>query len=192
MTIPATPASWAGITQQHAALDAALRAYKAAPNPLTLLRLNQSAIPLLNTAEKQTWRPVPDTATEGTTLPCDFAAIRVVCDRRLEWPDIGRLTGCVAYALKATLAGEELGEPSVEFACSPGGNVAFTVVEFAYDASRSIRTEPDPIEAFRIAREYLLNGGTPVRTTNREGPGTQGTRLVEGLSAPCAVTFYVR
>lgn len=172
--------------------DAAAQAYKAAPDALSLLRLNQSAIPLVNAAQETPWRLVPDGTTGATLLACDFAAIRIVCDRRLEWPNIGRLAGCLAYALKATLAGEELGEPSVEFACSPGGLVAFTVVEFAYDASRSIQTEPDPIEAFRTAREYLLNGGTPVRTTNREGPGTQGTRLVEGLSVPCALTFYVR
>lgn len=172
--------------------DEAARAYKSAPDARTLLRLHQSAIPILNAAQETPWRPVPDGTTGSTLLACDFAAIRVVCDRRLALPDIGRLAGCLAYALKATLAGEELGEPSVEFACSPGGSVAFTVVEFAYDASRSIRTEPDPIEAFRMAREYALTGGTPVRTTNREGPGTQGTRLVEGLSAPCATTFYVR
>lgn len=172
--------------------DAAAQAYKAAPDALRLLRLNQSAIPLLNAAQETPWRAAPDGMTGDTLLACDFSAIRVVCDRRLDLPDIERLTGCLAYALKATLAGEELGEPSVEFACSPGGSVAFTVVEFAYDAARSIRTEPDPIEAFRIAREYLQSGGTPVRTTNREGPGTQGTRLVEGLSVPCTVTFYVR
>jgi len=177
--------------------DAAAQAYKAAPDARTLLRLHQCALPLLlNAAPQETpWRRVPDGTATGDSLllACDFTAIRVVCDRRLDWPDIGRLAGCLAYALKATLAGEELGEPAVEFACSPaGGSLAFTVVEFAYDASRSIRTEPDPIEAFRVAREYLLSGGTPVRTTNREGPGTQGTRLVEGLFSPCSLTFYVR
>jgi len=176
--------------------DAAAQAYKAAPDARTLLRLHQCALLLLlNAASQETpWRRVPDGTTTGDSLllACDFGAIRVVCDRRLNWPDIGRLAGCLAYALKATLAGEELGEPSVEFACSPGGSVTFTVVEFAYDASLSIRTEPDPIEAFRVAREYLLSGGTPVRTTNREGSGTQGTRLVEGLSIPCSLTFYVR
>ena len=67
---------------------------------------------------------------------------------------------------------------------------AFTLVEFAYEARLSEHTAPGYAEAFAKAREYI-RGGTPVRTTNKAGAQTQGTRLVEGLGA-VNLSFYVR
>jgi hypothetical protein len=59
--------------------DEAATAYKAVPDALSLLRLNQSALPLLNAAQETPWRPVPESSSGGSTLlACDFSAIRVV------------------------------------------------------------------------------------------------------------------
>ena len=187
--------------------EAAVIAYLATPNPLTLLALNKRAIPLMEAIPTmQAWRPVSD--QNGTSLVCDFTAIRVICDRKLEGAEVNRLSGCLAYALKATLAtgDDALSEPHVEFAQTPIDSpvpLTLTLLEYAFDASRTIRTDPDPTAAFSLARQYILEG-TPIRTTDREGVGTRNTRLLEGIGSstgmsspgmfgmPCNVTFYVR
>ena len=108
---------------------------------------------------------------------------------RLGQEEVRRFCGCLGYALKATLAGDELGEPEV---CYPaaGGAIAFTVMEFAWDSQSTTRTDPNYSEAFSKAREYIF-AGTPLRTTDREGKGTKDTRLVEGI-ALCNLSFFLR
>ena len=44
--------------------------------------------------------------------------------------------------------------------------------------------------AFVLARDYTFNG-SPLRSTNRAGIGTRGTRLVEPI-APCSLAYAVR
>lgn len=173
------------VTLTAAPFEQALASYKAAPNPHTLLSLNKAAIGYMVSKRESVWKPV---ASEP--LACDFAAIRVVVDRALSADDVGRLSGCLAYALTATLAGDTLGEPSAEMATSDNG-VSFTCIEYAYNAASTVRTNPDAKLAFKTAREYIRDG-TPVRTTDREGAGTRNTRLVEGISAPANVSFFVR
>lgn len=183
--------------------EEAVAAYVAAPNPLTLLCLNKRAIPLMEVVpQAKPWRPVPAKATATTagdlSLACDFTAIRVVCDRELDGREVNRLCGCLAYALKATLAtgDEALSEPQVQFARTPEDSPArltVTLLEYAFDARRSIRTDPDPIAAFAAAQDYIRQG-TPLRTTDREGVGTKNTRLLNGIGGgvPVSVLFYVR
>lgn len=173
------------------AFTQAVQTYQASPNPLTLLRLNQSAMPLMESAKQQAWKP----ADGSVPLACDFVAIRAVCDRRLADAEVSRLSGCLGYALRATLATEEkaLSEAHAKYTCvSDGSGPCFTVVEWAYDSRFTIRTDPDPKAAFDTARQYLSDGGSPVRSTDREGPGTKGTRLTQGLDEPANVAFYVR
>ena len=186
--------------------EAAVAAYVATPNPLTLLALNKRAIPLMEAIPTlQPWRPVSE--QNGPQMSCDFTAIRVICDRKLDDAEVNRLSGCLAYALKATLAtgDDALSEPHVEFAETPIDSpvpLTFTLLEYAFDASRTIRTDPDSTAAFAAARQYILEG-TPIRATDREGVGTRNTRLLEGIgnnigmpgpsmSMPCNITFYVR
>lgn len=170
--------------------DQAILAYKAQADPLTLLLLNKSAIPLME-AQDRAWKPAD--GPEALSPECPFTALRVLCDRRLDDGQVQRLAGCLGYAFQATLNGPELSAPTaarVEPPAGSGVRAAFTLVEFAYDACLSGRTAPDYAEAFAKAREYV-QGGTPVRTTNKAGSGTQGTRLVEGLGA-VNLSFYVR
>ncbi len=172
-------------SQTIAQYDAAVRLYADAPSAETLLNLNRHALPLLNAVQGPAWRAVdgPD-AFAGS-----FTRIRVVCDRRLSDDEVTRLAGCLAYALRATLAGDDMGEPEAAHALISGG-AAFTIMEADYDSDSSIRTDPNPAQAFIAARLFILEG-TPLRCTDRAGRGTTGTRLVEGI-APCNLTFYVQ
>ena len=136
------------------------------------------------------WRQVSFLPNE--TVSYDFTAIRVVVDRRLVEDDVVRLARCLGYALKATLVGEELGEPSASYtAGEEDDGLVFTLVEFSYNAKSSTRTKPDAKLAFEVAREYIRDG-SPIRTTDREGPGTMNTRLAEGILVPANLTFYIR
>lgn len=178
-----------------AAFDKAGSDYKAAPNAHTLLSLNKAAIPLMSQVVRdKPWKMVGSATIgdTGSTIACDFTAIRVVADVRLDAVNIMRLAGCLGYALKATLVGDELGEPSASYAqTKEDTGVMFTLIEFAYDASSTARTRPDVRRAFEVARDTILNG-SPIRTTDREGAGTRNTRLAEGITAPANLTFYVR
>ena len=170
--------------------DRAILAYKAQADPLTLLLLNKSAIPLME-AQDHAWKPAD--GPEALSPECPFTALRVLCDRRLDDSQVSRLAGCLGYAFQATLNGPELSAPVAARVDPPAGSgirAAFTLVEFAYDARLSGRTAPDYVEAFAKAREYVQDG-TPVRTTNKAGSGTHGTRLVEGLGV-VNLSFYVR
>jgi len=170
--------------------DQAVLAYKAQADPLTLLLLNKSAIPLLD-AQDRAWKSTDDPEALSPERP--FTALRVLCDRRLDDSQVQRLAGCLGYALRVFLNGPELSAPTaarVEPPAGSGVRAAFTLVEFAYNARLSGRTAPDYAEAFAKAREYV-RGGTPVRATNKAGSGTQGTRLVGGLGT-VNLSFYVR
>ena len=173
------------------AFDKAQAAYQAAPNAHTLLSLNKAAIPLMiEVPQDKPWRQV--SFLPNDTLSCDFTAIRVVVDKRLVEDDVQRLAKCLGYGLKATLVGEELGEPSASYtAGEEDDGPVFTLVEFAYNAKSSTRTKPDAKRAFEVARDYIKNG-SPIRTTDREGPGTMNTRLAEGILVPANLTFYIR
>ena len=170
--------------------DQAIAAYKAQADPLTLLLLNKSAIPLMDVQE-HAWQSIDDPAVLDPDHP--FTAIRAVCDRRLDDAQVEQLSGCLGYALQAILAGPELSLPSVVRLEAPAGSgvrATFTLVEFVYDARLSGRTAPDYVEALAKAREFIRDG-TPIRTTNKAGTGTQGTRLVEGLGA-IGISLFVR
>ena len=66
------------------------------------------------------------------------------------------------YALQAALCGEELSVSDVTYWHDEYGRIT-TIAQYAYDSTKSIRTEPDFPESFRQARQYVAEG-TPVRT----------------------------
>ena len=170
--------------------DQAILAYKGRADPLTLLLLNKSAIPLMD-IQDNAWKLTDELEVLSPEHP--FTAVRVLCDRRLDAGQIERLAGCLGYVFQAVLAGPELSAPCVarvQPAAETDIRAAFTVVEFTYKARLSGRTAPDYAEAFAKAREYI-RGGTPIRTTNKAGAQTLGTRLVEELGA-VNLSFYVR
>ena len=146
--------------------------------------------------------PQPLTFDRSPVLTCsnspdaflhDFAEIRVLVERRLNEEEVTRLSGCLGYASRQTLAGEDLSEPSgFLLSTFPADGRQATVLEYAYDSTKSRRDDPDYALAFALAlaQEYAF-AGTPVRSSKRAGAGTKGTRLVEGI-APCHLSFFVR
>ena len=120
----------------------------------------------------------------------DFYEIMVVvAGRGLSLEQANRLAGCTGYALRVTLAGEELPEPTVTYWREEDGLVT-TILEFAYDSTKSIRSDPDHVAAFDTMRAYISDG-TPIRKTDRAGSGTRGTRLLDGLG-DFPIALYVR
>lgn len=114
------------------------------------------------------------TKTDG-----DFSRVRVEVNRILDDEGVQRAAGCVGYALAKNLRGETLGEP--ENVTRKHGVTSF---ECYYDSTKARAWNFD--EAIEEAVEFILEG-TPVRITNRSGPNTQGTRLVEGVGASARV-----
>ena len=141
--------------------------------------------------ESDTANPTDDSAWRrvdaANAFDGPFDAIRVVTAGHLDPVEIVCVLGCLGYALQAMLAGDEVGMPVVSYVVKHG-RVTATILEMFYDSESTIRTEPDPAEAFQLARQYVAEG-TPSRKTSRSGP--MGTRLVEGIGAR-DIGYYVR
>jgi quinol monooxygenase YgiN len=121
-----------------------------------------------------------------------FYEIRVEISLLFTLDELQQISGCLGYALREQLAGEPLSDYRFEVK-----DKRITVLEYYYDATKSQRDDPDFIEAFRKAEQYILEG-TPIRKTDRAGRGTKGTRLVEGVGKTfpkdvnVEIEFYVR
>lgn len=114
----------------------------------------------------------------------DFDTITLRVGRVLSDAEVAQVGGCLGYALRVHVAGEDLGEP--ESVTRAGGQ---TVIHYWYDSTKAQRSDPDPQHAFQVAAGFMAEG-TPVRRSNRAGPGTAGTRLIEGIG-PVALAFTV-
>ncbi|GGB68750.1 hypothetical protein [Deinococcus soli (ex Cha et al. 2016)] len=111
----------------------------------------------------------------------DFYTLGLLIERRLTADEALRAAGCLGYAL-AKMNGETLGEP-VSMVFTP----ASTYLTFWFDSTKCHRSSYSFEEAFAEAAR-MIEQGTPVRTTNRAGAGTAGTRLVQGIG-PVALTL---
>lgn len=114
----------------------------------------------------------------------DFDTLGVWVGRALTPEEVERVSGCIGYALRSTLAGESLSEP-VSVWPSNGG----TYLTYWFDSTKSQRDDPDLMGALRLAGD-MVQAGSPIRKTNRAGQGTAGTRLVQGIG-PVDVAFEV-
>lgn len=118
------------------------------------------------------------------TIRPDFpTAVRIEASRPLTDGDVHRLDHLVAYALAATLRGAKPGKPERD-----------TDWSFLLDLDTSTSTRTHPMRAlddFEANLHAWLLHGSPARTTDKAGPGTAGTRAVEGLGDPdLALTIY--
>lgn len=116
----------------------------------------------------------------------NFERIRFRCRRCLNDMEVARVCGALAYALRATLAGDDLSLPvlMLDF------RQHHTNLYFQWDSESSIRSEPDFVAALETAVRFIEEG-TPIRLTNRAGCGTFGTRLFDGIGR-CDVEIHVR
>ncbi|WP_034419464.1 hypothetical protein, partial [Deinococcus frigens] len=114
----------------------------------------------------------------------DFGTITLRVGRILTETEVAQVGGCLGYALRVYVAGEDLGEPE---------GVAYrdgqTVIRYWYDSTKAQRSDPDPQHAFQVAATFIFEG-TPVRRSNKAGPLTAGTRLIDGIG-PVALAFSV-
>lgn len=149
---------------------------------LALLQTPVQTLPYLSLSPRCDWISVdsPD------AFLSDFYEIRVVIGKYLSAEEVERVAGCIGYALRQELAGEDLSDPHVIQSFRAGQ----TILLFGYDSTKSRRDDPDADAAFALCGRYIVEG-TPVRTTNRAGAGTKGTRLVSGIGA-CPMEFAVR
>lgn len=118
--------------------------------------------------------------------PGGWKEIRAVFDRELTIGEALRAAGAIGYALREHLDGESLSLPQIAVTERPDR----TVLLFDYDSTLARRGVPDSAEAFIAAGQYIVEG-SPLRATDRQGNGTSGTRLCEGIG-PVRVVFYVR
>lgn len=114
----------------------------------------------------------------------DFYDFRVHVNRILSEDEVMRASGCIGYALKQHIKGEELSLPEVTYIPNA------TLLDFHYDSTKTQSDDPDFGLAFFDAETYVREG-TPIRKTNRAGAGTKGTRLVEGIG-DCEVRFLFK
>lgn len=124
---------------------------------------------------------------ESTFIPAvhdDFDTLALTVNRVLTPEEVAQVSGCLGYALRVHIAGESLSDP-VTVVRSPDS----TLITWWYDSTKGQRSDRDPESALFAAAD-MIREGTPVRRSNRAGPGTAGTRLVDGIG-PCALAFAV-
>lgn len=115
------------------------------------------------------------------SIPQDFQMFTVRFPRILSADEISRASGCIGYALRQTICGEDLSEPETSV------RQGQTVLSYFFDSTKSRRDSPDFESAFELAASYVVFG-TPVRKTNKAGPRTCGTSLVDGIG-PVGMVF---
>jgi hypothetical protein len=118
--------------------------------------------------------------------PGDWYEVKAIFSVYLSDKEAWTASGCIGYALRQVLCGENLSEP-LRIKRSGDGK---TSVRYGYDSTKSQRDDCHDSEAFDLAARYVVEG-SPVRSTDRAGTGTKGTRLCEGVGQ-VGVEFYVR
>lgn len=102
--------------------------------------------------------------------------MRFQANRELTEDEKQQFAGLIGYAYRSAVRGEPIGSPISD---SP---YSFVV---SADTTKSRRDDlGQALEEFEDLLPEIVQDGSPVRTTNRSGPGTEGTRLVEGLNDP--------
>jgi hypothetical protein len=118
-----------------------------------------------------------------------FDSIRVVItdiNLPLNTDQINRVSGCLGYALRAIIRGEQGGLSLPQVSTN---DCRMCVIDYFYDESKTASDDPQVEKCFEIAARYIQEGSY-LRKTNKEGPGTKGTRLVDGIG-PCKVEFLL-
>lgn len=113
----------------------------------------------------------------------DFYHLRVEADRDLDEDSLLTLSGLTGYAWVCTIKGERLGESLADTDRS---------VIFYADSTKSCSDDIIiAFEEFYALLDIMVREGSPVRKTNNAGPGTKGTRLIEGLDEDVKITLWV-
>lgn len=119
---------------------------------------------------------------DGENFPDAPYAIRLEANRPLSDEEIKTAARALGYAYRSTVAGESLSDPTRDSSHS-----------FALHADTTKSRRDDlgvALDDFHETLPGTLRDGSPVRTTDRAGRGTKGTRLTEGLNDP-DLTFEI-
>lgn len=106
--------------------------------------------------------------------------MRIQASRPLTDAEVQRVAQLTGYQHRSTLNGEGLSDPD---RC---GNASVLV---GTDNTKSSGRK-SMFDEFEDGLEGTLQDGSPVRKTDRSGPGTKGTRLVEGFGKDVSFTLY--
>ncbi|MGY6496628.1 MAG: hypothetical protein ACXIUP_00200 [Microcella sp.] len=119
-------------------------------------------------------------------VPDEPTALRVQVDRSLSDDERAALNDAVRYALNAAHRGAAGEDPWSDTSAS-------TVVEVNLAENRTRSKDSERFALFERRVRHLLEHGSEVRTTDRSGPGTRGTRAIEPWAKPPRfVVFYDR
>lgn len=108
--------------------------------------------------------------------PREPYAMRFQANRPLTSSETAIVAALVGYAYRAEVRGEAMDLPAQD-----------TPYSFIVGADTTKSRSDDlgqALQRFEAALPALLRDGSPVRTTDRAGAGTKGTRLVPGLRDP--------
>lgn len=106
--------------------------------------------------------------------------MRLQASRALTDEEVAKVAQLTGYAHRKTLNGEGLSDPERD------GNAA---VILSTDNTKSYGRKTQ-FGSFEDQLPSILRDGSDIRTTNRSGPDTKGTRLVEGLGDSVTFTLY--
>lgn len=105
--------------------------------------------------------------------------IRIQANRELTDNEVEPLASMTGYIFAKAGRGEGVGYPDRD------SNRSFTI-----GAETTKGRVYRNLYKFEEALPSLVYEGSPVRTTNRSGPGTEGTRLIEPLNSELKVEIY--
>lgn len=106
--------------------------------------------------------------------------MRIQASRPLSDAEVQKVAQLTGYQHRSTLNGEGLSDPD---RC---GNASVLV---GTDNTKSAGRK-SMFNEFEEGLEATLQEGSPVRKTDRSGPGTKGTRLIEGFGSDVNFTLY--
>lgn len=104
--------------------------------------------------------------------------IRLQANRVLTENDVKLLTSLVGYASSANTG------KKVILTAKPDTNYSFVLDFDIWKNMKAKRDISEHIESFENDLKKFAAEGTPVRKTNRSGPNTQNTRLIDGFNEP--------
>lgn len=111
-------------------------------------------------------------------FPEVLTSIRVRVPRILDDVELRQAGGCIGYAVKQLTGENATSDPYDVFRVA--GTTTFTV-NFGVEIWELEQ------EDFLDLVDTYLSEGSPIRTTNRSGRNTAGTRLVDGMGVRCVI-----
>jgi hypothetical protein len=113
------------------------------------------------------------TELSGTTTANEPSAFAFQADRPITDDEMAQMAAIIGYGYRATICGEAMELPE---------RISSSAFKVAADTTKSRRDDlSHAMEQFLDLIPTILKEGSPIRATDRQGPGTKGTRLIDGM-----------